>query len=163
MRSQTYRLVPLSLLVLFTASAFAQDQSKKCNQSARECEQEIRQMLTGRLYLGIEVEQKASGLIVKTVVPESPASRAYFEVGDRLMSVNGSVTSQASIKEFKQIVNHLLDTPHAGRIYIIVQRGGILKKLDAHPEPYSKAQIDKIVAQHLLEAHPVTAQQGSPR
>ncbi len=120
-------------------------------------------MLTGRLYLGIEVEQKASGLIVKTVVPESPASRAYFEVGDRLMSVNGSVTSQASIKEFKQIVNRLLDTPHAGRIYIIVQRGGILKKLDAHPEPYSKAQIDKIVAQHLLEAHPVTAQQGSPR
>jgi predicted metalloprotease with PDZ domain len=153
----------LSLLLLFASGAFAQDPSKKCNQSARECEQEIRQMLTGRLYIGIEVEQKSYGLIVKTVVPESPAWRADFEVGDRLMSINGSVTSQASIKEFKQIVNQLLDKPNAGRIHIIVQRQGILKKLEAHPEPYSKAQIDKIVAQHLLEAHPVTAQQGTPR
>jgi predicted metalloprotease with PDZ domain len=153
----------LSLSLLVAAGVLAQNPSKKCNQSARECEQEIRQMLTGRLYLGIEVEEKSAGLIVKTVVPESPAWRAGFDVGDRLMSVNGSVTSQASIKQFKQIVNQILEKPQAGRIYIIVQREGILKKLDAHPAPYSRAQIDKIVAQHLLEAHTVTAQQGTPR
>ena len=81
----------------------------------------------------------------------------------RSATVNGSVTSQASIKQFKQIVNQILEKPQAGRIYIIVQREGILKKLDAHPAPYSRAQIDKIVAQHLLEAHTVTAQQGTPR
>src|SRR5258708_32523413 len=116
MRSQTYRLVPLSLLVLFTAGVFAQDQSKKCNQSARECEQEIRQMLTGRLYLGIEVAQKTSGLIVKTVVPESPASRAYFEVGDRLRSVNGSVTPEAYIEAVNKCVNHHMNRHYAGSI-----------------------------------------------
>lgn len=120
-------------------------------------------MLTGRLYLGIEVEEKAFGLTVKTVVPESPAWRGGFEVGDRLMSINGSVTSQASIKEFKQVITQLLEKPKVGRLSFIVQRQGILKKLDARPEPYSRVQIDKIVAQHLLEAHTVTAQQGSPR
>jgi predicted metalloprotease with PDZ domain len=156
--------VSLSLPLLLAASVFGQlPSAKKCNQSARECEQEIRQMLTGRLYLGIEVEEKTFGLTVKTVVPESPAWRADFETGDRLMSVNGSVTSQASIKEFKQIITQLLDKPNVGRLSFIVQRQGILKKLDAHPEPYSRAQIDKIVAQHLLEAHTVTAQQGTPR
>jgi predicted metalloprotease with PDZ domain len=156
--------VSLSLPLLLAVTVFGQlPSAKKCNQSARECEQEIRQMLTGRLYLGIEVEEKAFGLTVKTVVPESPAWRADFEAGDRLMSVNGSVTSQASIKEFKQIITQLLENPKAGRLSFIVQRQGILKKLDAHPEPYSRGQIDKIVAQHLLEAHTVTAQQGTPR
>jgi len=34
-----------------------------------------------------------------------------------------------------------------------VQRRGILKHIDVRMEPYTKAQIDKIVAQHLAEFH----------
>lgn len=121
-------------------------------------------MLSGKLYLGIEVEEKNSGLIVKTVVPESPAWRGGLEQGDRLMAINGHATAQATIKEFKQIINQILqDPPHGGRVSITVQRRGILKRLDARPAPYSKVQIDEIVARHLLEAHTATAQQGPPR
>ena len=38
----------------------------------------------------------------------------------------------------------------------------ILKKIDVRLEPYPKAQIDKIVAQHLAEAHSVIATQPQP-
>ena len=165
MQSRISRLVPLSLSLLVVAAVLAQDPAKKCNQSARECEQEIRQMLSGKMYLGVEVEEKNFGLIVKNVAPESPAWRADIEVGDRLMAINGHVTSQATIKEFKVIINQLLQEPlRTGRIWITVYRRGILKRLDPRPEPYSKVQIDKIVAQHLLEAHTVpVAQQGPPK
>ncbi len=157
------RFVSLSLSFLVAALVYAQQPAKKCNQSARECEQEIRQMLAGKKYLGVEVEEKNMALMVKNVAPESPAWRADVEVGDRIMAINGHATAQATIKEFKGIINQLLhDPPRNGRIWITVQRNGILKMLDARPEPYSRAQIDKIVAQHLLEAHTETAQ-GTPK
>jgi len=152
------------MLFLAAATVVAQEPAKKCNQTARECEQEIRQMLTGRLYLGIEVEERYPGLIVKTVVPDSPAWRADIEQGDRLLAINGHATSEATIKDFKQVLNQIFQDPHrASRIWIIVQRRGILKKVDVRPEPYSKVQIDKIIAQHLLEAHPASVQQGPSR
>lgn len=163
MQSRISRVASLSLSFLVAAAIYAQqDPAKKCNQSARECEQEIRQMLGGKLYLGIEVEEKNFALMVKTVAPDSPAWRSGLEVGDRLMEVSGHVTTQATIREFKVIINQLLhEPPHNGRISITVQRRGILKRLDARPEPYSKVQIDKIVMQHLLEAHATQAQQAS--
>jgi predicted metalloprotease with PDZ domain len=145
------------------ASSAIVAQEKKCNQTVAACEQAIRQMLAGRLYLGIEVEEKNGGLVIKTVVPESPAWRAGFEPGDRLMQLNAHPTSEASIKDFKQILNQIFQDPHrVTRFYIIVNRHGLLKKIDARPEPYSKTQIDKIILQHLVEAHTATAQ-GPPR
>jgi predicted metalloprotease with PDZ domain len=145
------------------ASATLLAQEKKCNQTVAACEQEIRQMLSGRLYLGIEIEEKNSGLVIKTVVPDSPAWRAGFEQGDRIMSINAHPTASATIKDFKQVLNQIFQDPRrVTRFYIMVIRRGMLTKVDARPEPYSKAQIDKIIAQHLLEAHQATAQ-GPPR
>jgi predicted metalloprotease with PDZ domain len=162
MQVRTSRVVSLSVLLLCGAAVFGADMNK-CNQSSRECEQEIRQMLAGRLYLGIEVEEMSPGLVIKSIAPDSPASRAEMKTGDRLMAVNGRTTEEASIKDFKQIIKNILDTNRGnGRLFIIVLRHGQLRKLDARLEPYSKAQIDKIVAQHLLEAHPATAQQVPP-
>src|SRR5256885_3009037 len=117
MQSRISRLVSLSLSFLVAALVYAQQPAKKCNQSARECEQEIRQMLAGKLYFGVEVEERNLALIVKTVAPESSAWRVDLEVGDRLIAVGGHVTQQATIKEFKSIINQLLkEPPRSGRI-----------------------------------------------
>jgi predicted metalloprotease with PDZ domain len=154
MQFQFSRLVVLSLL-LAAISADAQDvQSHKCSTPARECEQQIRQMLTGKRYLGVQVEEMNPGLLVKSIVPDSPADRAGLDKGDRLMAVNGHSTVKATIADFKKILG---DIGANGRLWIIVQRHGVLKTFDARLEPYSKAQIDKIVAQHLQEEHPAEA------
>jgi len=139
---------------LIVAATLAADEAKKCTASARECEQHIRQMLSGRRYLGVQLVELNPGLAIKTVVPEGPAERSDLRPGDRLMAVNGRSTLQATIRDFKEILG---DAKETGRLNVIVQRRGLLKRIDVRLEPYSKAQIDKIVAQHLAESHSLSA------
>jgi hypothetical protein len=48
-------------------------------------------------------------------------------------------------------------------LWIIVKRQGILKKIDVRLAPYSKAQIDKMVAQHLAQEHAVSTTATAPQ
>ncbi len=155
MRFRSFHVAAVSLFLV--AAAAHADEAKKCTASARECEQAIRQMLSGRRYLGAQLVELNPGLAVKSVVEDGPAERADLRPGDRLMAVNGKSTKEATIKDFKQILGEAKET---GRLWIIVQRHGILKKIEIRMEPYTKAQIDKVVAQHLAEAHTITA--GTP-
>lgn len=140
----------MSALVL-AASARADDsQTRKCNAPAGECERAIRSMASGRRYLGARVEEMNPGVRIASIIPESPAQRGGLGDGDRLMVINGHSLLRGDIKEFKRILSNAKET---GWLSIIVQRSGILKKVDVRLEPYSKAQIDKIVAQHMAESH----------
>lgn len=141
------------IVSVFVIAAYADDK-KKCLAPAAECERAIRQMLTGRRYLGVQVGELNPGLVIKSVVEDGPAERADLHTGDRLMAVNGRSTRDATINDFKKLLSEAKET---GRLRIIVQRHGILKMIDLRMEPYTKAQIDKIVAQHLTEAHAVAA------
>jgi len=157
MRLRTYQVVA-ALVSLAVATAHAEDK-RKCTTPPAECERLIRQMLSGRRYLGVQLVELNPGLSVKSVVEDGPADRSDLRAGDRFMAVNGKSTRDATIKDFKQILG---DAKETGRLWIIVQRGGILKKIDVRMEPYTKAQIDKIVAQHLAEAHGIGAASAQP-
>lgn len=133
---------------LLAAAAAPAAEVKKCNATAQECEHAIRQMLSGRRYLGVQLMELGPGLAVKTVVEDGPADRAGIRPGDRFMAVNGKSTRDATIKDFKVILSEAKET---GRLWVILVRHGILKHIDVRMEPYSKEQIDKIVAQHLAE------------
>jgi predicted metalloprotease with PDZ domain len=111
-------------------------------------------MLTGRRYFGVQLMELNPGLLVKGVVPDSPAEHYDIRAGDRFMAVNGHSTAEATIKEFKQILSSAKET---GKLFIIVQRRGALKQITVRLEPYSEAQIEKIVAQHLVQSHAQTA------
>ena len=148
-----FSIVAVSAAVALAATLSA-DEAKKCTASARDCEQHIRQMLSGRRYLGVQLVELNPGLAIKTIVPDGPAERADLRPGDRLMAVNGRSTLQATIRDFKEILG---DAKETGRLNVIVQRHGLLKRIDVRLEPYSKAQIDKIVAQHLAESHSLSA------
>src|SRR5438270_12931719 len=96
--------------------------------------------------------------MIETVIDEAPAAPAELRAGDRLMSVNGHTTVEADIKDFKQI---LYSAKATGVLWVIVLRQGILKKVDVRLEPYTKAQIDKMVAQHLAQAHGISSTSAS--
>jgi predicted metalloprotease with PDZ domain len=148
------RYLIIAVATVLVVVAVRADERKKCIASARECERAIREMLSGRRYLGAQLVELSPGLAVKSVVEDGPADRWDLRVGDRLMAVNGKETRDATIKDFKQILG---DARETGRLWIIVQRHGILKRIEIRMEPYSKAQIDKIVAQHLLASHSLSA------
>lgn len=153
MRFRLSRVLLLAVCAIGTA-AFAQEPQKKCTSSARECEQQIREMLTGRAWLGVELEELNPGLVIKTVAPDSPAERAEFHVGDRLMAMNGRVMKDGTIKDFKALMG---DSREPRRLRVLVQRHGILKMIEVRTEALSKAMIDRIVAQHLAQYHAIAA------
>jgi predicted metalloprotease with PDZ domain len=153
MRSRV--IVFSAVVVSLVATAFAADEAKKCNTPPDECARQIRQMLAGRLYLGVELSNLLPGIIVKSVVPDSPAEHADLKAGDKLVAVNGHRTTEASIKDFKQILDEVGRTHR--HLWMLVQRRGAFKKIDVMMEPYSRAQIERIVTQHLTEAHSVAS------
>lgn len=140
----------LFVTVLAAAAAVYAQEQKKCSSSAQECEQQIRQFLAGRRYLGLELVDLKPGMVVKTVVPDSPAERARFEKDDRIIGVNGHAMTQATVRDFKQIITQASGN---SMLWIIVQRRGAFQKIEVRLEPYTKAQIDKIVAAHLTQYH----------
>ena len=125
----------------------------KCQSPARECTQQIRQMLAGRRYLGIQVVELKPGLVIKAVLPDSPAA-AYLKAGDRLIGVNGRSLSQATAGRFKQ---HLAEASNTGKILLIVQRRGAFRRIEVRLQPYPKEYIEKVISAHLSQAHPATA------
>ena len=150
------RNLQVLLAIVAIATAAHAEEKQKCTTPPAECERIIRQMLStaGRRYLGVQIVELNPGLAIKSIVEDSPAERAGFFAGDRLMAVNGKPMKDAAISDFKQV---LAEASKTGRLYIIVQRHGMLKPVEARMEPYTKAQIDKIVAQHLADAHGIGA------
>jgi predicted metalloprotease with PDZ domain len=141
----------ISLLLVFAAVPAIAEDGKKCSASARECETEIRRMLSGRRYLGLQVvELQHGGIVVKTVNGDGPAVHADLREGDRITAVNGRDMTLASVKEFKQVLAEAKDT---GVLFMIIQRRGSFRKVETKLEPYNKNQIEKIIAQHLLKSH----------
>ena len=154
MKSRLTTSILAALLLVSTALA---EEPKKCSATAHVCEQQIRQMLAGRRYLGLSVVDLHPGIIVKSTVPESPAARSDFQPNDRLIAVNGKPMTEAQVKDFKQVLSQAADT---GTLWVIVQRRGAYKKIEVRLEPYPKAQIDKIIAAHLAQSHSAASGAG---
>jgi predicted metalloprotease with PDZ domain len=135
------------------AAVLIADESR-CNANARECEQQIRQFLAGRRFLGATIRDRNPGLVVDAVNPGGPAERAGLLVGDRLIACNNKSLTNSTPRDFKQI---LADARADGKLRMIVGRRGGYKVIEARLEPYSKDQIDKIVNAHLSQSHPSSA------
>ncbi len=136
------------------AAALVIADEQKCNGSARECEQQIRQFLGGRRFLGATIRDKNPGLVVEAVTPGGPAARAGLQVGDRLITCNSKTLTTATLRDFKQI---LADARENGRVRMIVSRRARYEIVDARLEPYTKEQIEKIITAHLSQSHPSSA------
>lgn len=145
------QLVAIVALILSTTSAVAgPEELVRCNASARECEQQIREMLAGKTYLGIKLGESRWGVVVTAVVPESPAALAGLRAGDRIYAINGEDSSKSDVAEFKRMLGRAKNT---GRISFGVVRAGNVIRVNTRLERMSREQVDKVVATHLRSAH----------
>lgn len=144
------------IFVASLAAATLLAQEPKCNGTARECDQQIRHMLSGRRYLGATIDDHNPGLVVKSVRENSPAAKRGLKPGDRLIALNGKSLTKASAKDFKQAI---ADARNTGQLFMIVSRRNVYIALEMRLEPYTKEQISKIVAAHLAQSH--TAASGA--
>jgi predicted metalloprotease with PDZ domain len=136
--------------------AYADEQ--RCNGSARDCEQQIRQFLGGKRFLGATIRDRNPGLVITALSPGGPASRAGLRVGDRLITCNNRTLTSATPRDFKQI---MADARESGKLRMIVWRRGRYEVIDAKLEPYTKEQIEKIITAHLSQSH--TSSAGAQR
>lgn len=141
-------------IVASLAAATLLADEPKCAGVARDCDKQIRHMLSGRRYLGATIEDKNPGLVVKSVHENSPAAREGLKPGDRLIALNGKSLTQANLREFKQYIADARDT---GRLFMIVSRRNVYQKLEIRLEPYTKEQVAKIIAAHLSHGHSTRA------
>src|SRR5262245_51666492 len=134
MHSRQIRFVFMSALLLAATARADEPQTKKtCNAPAAECERAIRSMAAGRRYLGAVVEELNPGVRITAIASESPAQRGGLGEGDRIMIMNGHELTRSNIREFKRIVSEAREN---GWLSILVQRGGILKRVEVRLEPY---------------------------
>ena len=152
-----FLVTTVAIASAFAAAVALRAQEPKCHVPANECERSIRQMLSGRRYLGLDLVEIKPGLVVKAVRADSPASRADFQEGDRIVAVNGKSMQNGSGKQFKEV---LAEARQTGRLWIIVLRRGAYKKIEARLEPYPQEYIDKVVSGHLAQAHGVATAGG---
>ena len=127
---------------------------QRCNGSARECEQQIRQFLGGKRFLGATIRDRNPGLVIEALTPGGPAVRAGLRVGDRLITCNNRTLTSATPRDFKQI---MADARESGKLRMIVWRRGRYEIIDAKLEPYTKEQIEKIISGHLSQSHQSSA------
>jgi predicted metalloprotease with PDZ domain len=142
------------ILVAALAAAPLSAQEPKCSGAARECDQQIRKMLSGRRYLGATIDDHNPGLVIRSVHPNSPAARAGLKPGDRLIAVNGKPLTTASGREFKQLI---ADARETGKLWMIISRRNVYSKVETRLEPYSKEQMQKIINAHLAQSHTTRA------
>jgi predicted metalloprotease with PDZ domain len=147
------KLTRILVLATLVAAGISADEPR-CTQTPRDCDHQIRQMLSGCRFLGMTVEERNPGLVITKIVPNSPAARGGLRAGDRLIAVNGKSLANSSSREFKQI---LADARATCRLWMIISRSGAYKHVEARLEPYSKEQIEKIISAHLSQSHPPTA------
>jgi predicted metalloprotease with PDZ domain len=146
------RLTTILIGALLTATVVSAG-DPMCSATIRECDKQIRQLLAGRRYLGATIEDRDPGLFVAHVVEKGPAARAGLRVGDRLVSMNRKPLTASSTREFKQILAEARDT---GKLMIIVWRSGRYVRIFANLEPYTKEQLDKMIAAHVSQSHTST-------
>jgi predicted metalloprotease with PDZ domain len=153
-------LICLAFVSTFAVTAAEKPAEKQeCSSTAAECDREIRQIMAGRRFLGLTISDLLPGIIVQAVVRDSPAARAGFRAGDKLIAVNGRSLIKSRVGDFKQII---ADPSHNGRMRMVVLRRGIFRNIEVRLEPYTKEQLDKIVAAHLARSHTQSAAAGSP-
>jgi C-terminal processing protease CtpA/Prc len=146
---QVSRIFAVALLAAVAVEAAG----PMCHNPASECEREIRSFLTGRRYSGMQVGDLKPGLVIEALVDGGPASRAGLRKGDRIAGINGKSFADATPTQFKEALSKM----PSGRLFMIIIRNGAYKKIEMRLEPYPKTQIDRIVAQHIAQAHTARA------
>jgi S1-C subfamily serine protease len=162
----THRSLRIAIATFFAGATvlLAQDVQtpvRRCNASARECEQEIREMMSGRRYLGANIVPMPSGpgIYIKSILQDGPAAHVDLQAGDRIIAVNGRSLMYGTMKDYKNLVAEVKDT--TGLLFIIVDRHGAYRKIEVRLAPYPQAQVEKAIAVHLSKFHGVTTPAGS--
>jgi S1-C subfamily serine protease len=138
----------LAVLVATVAPALA-GEGKKCSHDTQACLDEMADKLAGRGWVGIEYDANEAGaVLVRKVVPGSPAASAGLLAGDRLVAVNDIPLDGKHEAELESAWSAMV--PGTRLAYTVERAGGqtqVAVTLGKMPEDV----VQRIVGAHMLE------------
>jgi predicted metalloprotease with PDZ domain len=124
----------------------------KCTYTAQECLNHMA-MMKGRGWTGIDLDHTPDGaMIVKDVVPGSPAEKAGFAKGDALVALNGvPMTDGPAVQKARG------EWTPGQKVTYTVKRSDAEKSLVVTLVPMPEESYEKMVGHHMLSDHVQTA------
>ena len=132
-------------------TASAQGDKHECNMTAEACAQEMQKTLSTRGWLGITLDQgDDAAMAITKVYPGSPAEKAGFQVGDKLVSLNGVEVSDQN----EEKIHGLLKKAKIGdQVTYVVSRDSQNVTLKAMLAQMPQEAIAEAIDQHLKADH----------
>jgi predicted metalloprotease with PDZ domain len=147
-------------LLLCTAVNPSSAGDYRCNEEASTCLKKMADHIQRKGWVGIEIEPEegGSGMVVQGVVPDSPAARFGFRVGDKLLSFKGISYLGDHRAELKKAYTE--SVPGDNVTYVVERQGERVEiriELAAVPPTVAAAWI----GQHMLDHHVEPAAGGA--
>jgi len=147
-------LVASAALLAFASGAVA-GEKKMCTADPADCKAKMKAKIAAKGWLGVELDKNDhKQLVVKKVMPDTPAAAAGFETGDVFLAVNGIdyyAKDEATKKKFQKAWAPGHETTFT------VERAGAKKELAVElgtvPPEVAKKWIQEHMQQHHADAH----------
>ena len=151
------RVFPAALVLAFLLAASVHpghEESYECGQPTQDCLDMMAAYYRDAGWVGLEYDQVSSEeLVVTRVVPESPAIAAGFQVGDRLLAVNGirfaEENAEALKKTQKQKKPGVKFTFTVGREGVEIELAVVLGRM---PDDVISTAIGQHMMEHITKA-----------
>lgn len=123
---------------------------EKCPYPTQECLDYMAANLKNSGWAGVELEinEDTGARVVKKVVPGSPAEAAGIQVGDVLVSLNGTRLAKGNEEAIMQTKK---DMKPGQTVSYVISRNGLDKKVELTLAPMPADVMAAYIGQHMLE------------
>jgi len=148
-------------VLLAVASGALAGEHKKCTLSVEECKAKMKAKIAAKGWLGVELDKNdANQMVVKEVVPASPAAAAGFQKGDVVVAVNGidySSENEADKAKLKEA------WAPGKKATFTVKREGAKKDLAVELTKVPDEVAAKWIQEHMKEQHAEAMKEKAPK
>ena len=123
----------------------------ECGMKAEACADTMKKDAETHGWLGISMEMNPEGqMSVTKIWPDSPAEKAGFQLGDRVVSMNGVEVSE---KNGEKVFGMMQGARIGDKVAFAVARGSDKVNLDAVLVKIPEEVLEENIDQHLKEHH----------
>ena len=122
-----------------------------CNMKAEDCAKEMKKDAATRGWLGIGLDMSDDEhMAINKVWPDSPAEKAGFQVGDKIVSLNGVECSEDNMEK---VHGMLKDAKIGDKVTYVVARGSQNMTLEATLAKIPDAVLAERIDEHMKMDH----------
>ncbi len=145
--------IALVAVVSLCVSGLALAGGHDCKMKPEECSDMMKKTMSTRGWLGIGMDSGEDAKITITkIFPGSPAEKAGFQVGDKIVSINGVECSE---KNEEKIHGLMKDAKIGDKVTYVVSRGSDNLTLEATLAKITDEALAERIDQHMKEDHKV--------